>query len=81
VMASNLKEMKARGTPLIVLGVGRDPDLIEVADVYLALPETDGFIVPVTASIALQQLAYYTADALGMDIDKPRNLAKSVTVE
>lgn len=81
VMMSNLKEMKARGTPLIVLGVGKDRDLAEIADVYLGLPETHGFIVPVTASIALQQIAYYTADALGMDIDKPRNLAKSVTVE
>ncbi len=81
VMISNLKEMKARGTPLIVIGVGKDQDLSDIADVYLPLPETDPFIVPVTASIALQQIAYFTADALGKDIDKPRNLAKSVTVE
>ena len=81
VMISNLKEMKARGTPLVVIGVGKDQDLYDIADVYIPLPETDPFIVPVTASIALQQIAYFTADALGMDIDKPRNLAKSVTVE
>jgi glucosamine--fructose-6-phosphate aminotransferase (isomerizing) len=81
VMISNIKEMKARGTPLIILGHKDDQDLAGIADVYIPLPEGDIFTHVFAATVALQMLAYYTADALGMDIDKPRNLAKSVTVE
>lgn len=81
VMISNIKEMKARGTPMIILGQKGDQDLAGIADVYIPLPEGDIFTHIFAATVALQMLAYYTAAALGMDIDKPRNLAKSVTVE
>jgi glucosamine--fructose-6-phosphate aminotransferase (isomerizing) len=81
VMISNIKEMKARGTPLIILGQKGDLDLAGIADVFIPLPEGDIFTHIFAATVALQMLAYYTAAELGMDIDKPRNLAKSVTVE
>jgi len=81
VMISNIKEMKARKTPLIIFGQKDDQDLAGIADIYIPLPEGDIFTHIFAATVALQMLAYYTADALGMDIDKPRNLAKSVTVE
>jgi len=81
VMISNIKEMKARGTPLIILGEDGDRDLSEIADVFIPIPSHDLVTRILTSTVVLQLLAYYTADALGRDIDKPRNLAKSVTVE
>ncbi|MCU0629196.1 MAG: glutamine--fructose-6-phosphate transaminase (isomerizing) [Methanoregulaceae archaeon] len=81
VMVSNIREMKARGTPLIILGEGGDRDLEEIADVFIPLPWADSVAGLLSATVILQLLAYHTADALGRDIDKPRNLAKSVTVE
>ncbi|NYT20995.1 MAG: glutamine--fructose-6-phosphate transaminase (isomerizing) [Methanomicrobiales archaeon] len=81
VMASNIREMKARGTPLILLGEKDDRDLQEIADVFIPLPSADTVSGLLSASVILQLLAYHTADALGKDIDRPRNLAKSVTVE
>ncbi|MCE5299210.1 MAG: glutamine--fructose-6-phosphate transaminase (isomerizing) [Methanoregulaceae archaeon] len=81
VMVSNIREMKARGTPLIILGEGGDRDLEEIADVFIPLPGADSVAGLLSATVILQLLAYHTADALGRDIDKPRNLAKSVTVE
>ncbi len=81
VMFSNIREMKARGTPMIVIGAGGNQDLQEVSDVFIPLPE-GGLVSHVLASTALLQLlAYHTAVALGRDVDQPRNLAKSVTVE
>jgi glucosamine--fructose-6-phosphate aminotransferase (isomerizing) len=81
VMFSNIKEMKARGTPMIVLGVQGTQDLEEISDVFIPLPD-GGIISHILASAALVQLlAYHTAVALGRDVDQPRNLAKSVTVE
>lgn len=81
VMISNIKEMKARGTPVIALGHGEDPELRDIVDVVIPLPPADPVIDILTSAVTLQLLAYYTADALGRDIDRPRNLAKSVTVE
>ena len=81
VMVSNIREMKARGTPLIILGEKGDRDLAEVADVFIPLPWADSVAGILSATVILQLLAYHTADALGRDIDRPRNLAKSVTVE
>jgi glucosamine--fructose-6-phosphate aminotransferase (isomerizing) len=80
-MIGNLKEMKARGTPLIVLGDPRSSELVELADHIIPI-KPEGTIVDIfTTSVALQLLAYHVAAKLGRDIDKPRNLAKSVTVE
>jgi glucosamine--fructose-6-phosphate aminotransferase (isomerizing) len=81
VMLSNIKEMKARGAPVIGIGIKGDTDLEEVVDLFLPLPDTHPIVQIATGSVILQLLAYHTADALGRDIDRPRNLAKSVTVE
>jgi len=81
VMISNIKEMKARGAPIITLGEEGDLELTEVADIFIPLPKTHPFLQVVTTLVVLQLLAYHTAVALNRDVDKPRNLAKSVTVE
>ncbi len=81
VMMSNLKEVKARSAPLIVIGKEHDADLEEVADVCIMLPDVSEYGSVILSSIILQLLAYHTAFSLGRDVDMPRNLAKSVTVE
>ncbi|HJJ43714.1 MAG TPA: glutamine--fructose-6-phosphate transaminase (isomerizing) [Methanocorpusculum sp.] len=81
VMMSNLKEIKARSAPIIVIGKGCDTDLEDVADVCISLPPVSEYGSVVLSSVILQLLAYKTAVALGRDVDMPRNLAKSVTVE
>jgi glucosamine--fructose-6-phosphate aminotransferase (isomerizing) len=81
VMLGNLKEMKARGTPIIALGSEDDIELIELVDILIPLEPAHTYIQVLTATVILQELAYYTAARLEREIDKPRNLAKSVTVE
>lgn len=81
VMASNIKEMKARRAPVIALGVDGDKELAEIVDIFIPIPNTHLLVQVLTASVVLQLLAYHTACALQRDVDKPRNLAKSVTVE
>jgi glucosamine--fructose-6-phosphate aminotransferase (isomerizing) len=81
VMMSNIKEMKARGAPVIAFGSEGDTELSDVVDLFISLPGTHTFTRILTTLVALQLLAYYTAVELGRDVDKPRNLAKSVTVE
>jgi glucosamine--fructose-6-phosphate aminotransferase (isomerizing) len=81
VMSSNIKEIKARGSPIIALGEAGDLELGQVADVFIPLPKTHPFLQIVTTLVVLQLLAYHTAVNLNRDVDKPRNLAKSVTVE
>jgi len=81
VMLSNIKEMKARGAPVIALGLEGDTELTDVVDMFIPLPKTHKFLQVLTSLVVLQLLAYHTAVALGKDVDKPRNLAKSVTVE
>lgn len=78
---SNLEEAKARGGKVIALGTGDNRRLRGLADHYLALPEVVESIYPLVETIPLQLLAYHVADSLGHDVDQPRNLAKSVTVE
>ena len=81
VMISNIKEMKARGAPVIAIGCEGDLELLDIVDCLIPVPRTDLFVQILTALVVLQLLAYNTAVALGRDVDKPRNLAKSVTVE
>jgi glutamine---fructose-6-phosphate transaminase (isomerizing) len=81
VMISNIKEMKARETPVIIIGTGEDRELIDIADAYIGIPKAGYLEEILMVNVIMQLLAYRTADALGRDIDKPRNLAKSVTVE
>ncbi len=78
---SNIKEVKARGAYVVALlphGVTLDD---QTADRMINLPTCDEFLYPFLTAAVLQLLAFYTADEKGFDIDKPRNLAKSVTVE
>jgi len=80
VMA-NLQEIKARGGPVIaVVGEG-DREAAELADDVIEVPEVEEFLQPIVSIIPLQLLSYHIAVARGCDVDKPRNLAKSVTVE
>ena len=81
VMISNIKEMKARGAPVIAIGCEGDLELSDIVDCLITVPRTDLFVQILTTLEVLQLLAYNTAVALGRDVDKPRNLAKSVTVE
>ncbi len=80
-MISNIKEIKARGAPVIGIGLAGDGELADVVDVLLTIPGEDPWVHILTSSVLLQLLAYHTARSLKTDIDRPRNLAKSVTVE
>ncbi|MBA2662240.1 MAG: glutamine--fructose-6-phosphate transaminase (isomerizing) [Bradymonadaceae bacterium] len=79
--ASNLEEVKARGGRIIAIGTEGDTRLKEFADVVVTIPDVPEFVQPLISVVAVQLIAYYTADFKGTDIDQPRNLAKSVTVE
>jgi len=78
---SNIKEVRARGAEVIALAAEGDPDIAKVASLVIELPETRPIYSAVLCTVAVQLLAYYTANKLGLPIDKPRNLAKCVTVE
>ncbi|RMF41675.1 MAG: glutamine--fructose-6-phosphate transaminase (isomerizing) [Planctomycetota bacterium] len=78
---SNLQEVKARGGPVIAVVDHEDPQVTNLADDVIHIPQIEDFLQPVVASIPLQLLAYEIALLRGCDVDKPRNLAKSVTVE
>jgi glucosamine--fructose-6-phosphate aminotransferase (isomerizing) len=80
VMA-NVEEIKARSGPVIAVCTRGDDRVRRVADDVIELPETPDFLHPIVAAIPLQLLAYHIAVLRGCDVDKPRNLAKSVTVE
>lgn len=81
VMLSNLKEVKARGSLVLAIGEENDEEVKKYTDFVIPTPNVTNIFKPVTYSTALQLLAYYTAKLRGCEIDKPRNLAKSVTVE
>lgn len=78
---SNIKEMKARGAVVIGISARQDYELVKYVDYVIKVPEADELLNPLLTVIPLQLLAYYVAIARGNDVDKPRNLAKSVTVE
>jgi len=78
---SNLEEIKARGGPVIAIAAEGDTRIAEVADDVIYIPETVEYLQPIVAAIPLQLLSYHIAVLRGCDVDKPRNLAKSVTVE
>lgn len=81
-MLGNIREVGARDSPIVVLGFERDRRILErYADKVIDIPETIPLLSPIPVAIALQLLSYYTADMRGAEIDRPRNLAKSVTVE
>ncbi|MSQ84589.1 MAG: glutamine--fructose-6-phosphate transaminase (isomerizing) [Myxococcales bacterium] len=78
---SNLQEILARGGNVIAVGDATDDELRATVHDFLALPPTAPWAAPIVAVVPLQLLAYHIADLKGTDIDQPRNLAKSVTVE
>ena len=78
---SNLQEIKARGGPVIAVVCEGDTEAAELADDIIEVPAVEEFLQPIVTVIPLQLLAYHIAVARGCDVDKPRNLAKSVTVE
>ena len=78
---SNIKEVKARGADIILITKNELDDNYEFADEKVVLPKVNNYLIPVLAIIPLQLMAYQVAKLRGCDIDKPRNLAKSVTVE
>ncbi len=78
---SNIQEIKARQGKVIALVIKGDDVISKIADYVIELPETPDFLYPLLASIPLQLLAYHIAVCKGKDVDQPRNLAKSVTVE
>lgn len=80
-MLSNIKEVKARGAVLIAIAEEGHTDIEHEADHVIYLPKCDELALPSEAVIPLQLFSYYIASLKGLDIDKPRNLAKSVTVE
>lgn len=78
---SNMKEVQARGAKLIVVHNRGDQEIASMADISIPVPEVPYYLTPFLTVLPLQLLAYQVGLALGRDIDKPRNLAKSVTVE
>lgn len=80
-MVSNMKEVEARRGRIIAVATEGDTHVADFAEDVIYVPDTADEFSPIVNVVALQLLAYYTAQARGTDIDKPRNLAKSVTVE
>jgi glutamine---fructose-6-phosphate transaminase (isomerizing) len=80
-MVSNIVEVKARGARVLGFAVEGDRELAKTVDDVIHMPATLPMLTPILTVIPLQLLAYYASVARGLDVDKPRNLAKSVTVE
>jgi len=77
----NIKEVKARNAYVIAIANASDDEIVKYVDSVVKIPDVDELFSPMLAAVALQLLAYYAAKYLGAEIDQPRNLAKSVTVE
>ena len=80
-MLNNIHEVKARGGTVVAIATEGDSDIANEADHVIYIPETSPEITPILMAIPMQLLAYYMAVRRGCDVDQPRNLAKSVTVE
>jgi glucosamine--fructose-6-phosphate aminotransferase (isomerizing) len=80
-MISNIEEVKARKAPVYAFGTKSDSHLASLADVFVAMPSVHPIVQPVVTTVYLHLLAYYVGVAKGLNVDRPRNLAKSVTVE
>jgi glucosamine--fructose-6-phosphate aminotransferase (isomerizing) len=78
---SNLQEAKARGGRIIAVASEGDQDAHSLADETIEIPKSDPAFLPFLTVIPLQLFSYYVADLKGTDVDQPRNLAKTVTVE
>mgnify|MGYP001236553152 FL=1 len=80
-VAANMEEVHARGGRVVAITDHNNPDLEAKAEIIFVIPSTDDDLMPVLTAIPLQLLAYHVAVLKGTDVDQPRNLAKSVTVE
>ena len=80
-MISNIREVKARGAYVILISMDDKVNDKTVCDKHIKIPKQDNLFSVFATAVILQLIAYYTSDAKGLDVDKPRNLAKSVTVE
>ena len=78
---SNIQEVKARGAEVVAIATEGDEQIGAVADHVLFVPKTHELFSPVVVTVPLQLFAYHIAKLRGCDVDQPRNLAKSVTVE
>ena len=78
---SNIREVKARGAYVVLVSMDEDVNDPSICDQHIRLPKMDSEFTSFATAVVLQLVAYYTSEAKGLDVDKPRNLAKSVTVE
>jgi glucosamine--fructose-6-phosphate aminotransferase (isomerizing) len=78
---SNLEEVRARNGRIITIATENDDRVKEFSESVIYIPDTESIFQPLLSVIPLQLLAYHVAKKRGLDVDKPRNLAKSVTVE
>ena len=78
---SNIDEVRARGADVVAIATEGSTQVAEVADQTIYIPTTDWVLQPILAILPLQLLAYYIARLHGLNVDQPRNLAKTVTVE
>jgi glucosamine--fructose-6-phosphate aminotransferase (isomerizing) len=78
---SNLEEVKARKGPVIAIACEDDEKIAGIADDVIYVPQVEDYLQPLVAVVPLQLLAYHIALLRGCNVDRPRNLAKSVTVE
>ncbi|HET9012020.1 MAG TPA: SIS domain-containing protein, partial [Gemmatimonadaceae bacterium] len=80
-IVGNVEEVKARKGRIIAVVTEGDMEIVKKADHTIIVPETLGLLTPILSVVPLQLLAYHIAVLRGCDVDRPRNLAKSVTVE
>lgn len=80
-MVSNMEEVRARGAYVVAIAQSHNKDVEKAADKIIYIPNSDDILSPILAVVPMQLLAYYVSVLRGCDVDKPRNLAKSVTVE
>lgn len=78
---SNIREVKARGAYVVLISMDEEINDPAICDKHIRLPKLDSEFTAFATAVVLQLIAYYTSEAKGLDVDKPRNLAKSVTVE
>ena len=80
-VVNNIQEIKARGGKVIVVATKGNKEIAKIADDVIYIPETIEMLTPMLSVVPLHLFAYYVGVLRGNDVDKPRNLAKSVTVE
>jgi len=78
---SNVEQVKARGGKIIAVTPTTSKEIKAKADTIIKIPQNNSYLIPILFTVPLQLLAYHIAELRGTDVDQPRNLAKSVTVE